>query len=221
MYKGKTYVHKQFRTTLTCLHHTSLDVGHPGQAKTIELILRNYWWPTLFTDVKHFVQTCPDCQRTKIYLAKPSGLLQPNPIVEAPWKEISADFITGLPDSCGYNAIMVIVDCFTNMVHAIPTNDTVNLEGMARLYQDNIWKLHGLPDCIISDRGPQFASKFTRDLNKALGIVTALLTAYHPQTDGQMEHMNQNIEQYLCLFVNYRQDDWADWLSIAEFTINN
>lgn len=149
MYNRKTYVHKQFRATLTCLHHTSSDVGHPGQVKTIELISRNYWWPTLFTDVKHFVWTCPDCQKTKIYPAKLSGLLQPNPIVEAPWKEISADFITRLPDSHGYIAIMVVVDQFTKMVNTIPTNDTVNSDGMARLYCDNVWKLHGLPDCII------------------------------------------------------------------------
>lgn len=221
MYNGKTYVHKQFRAALTWLHHESSDAGHPGQAKTIKLISRNYWWPTLFADIKHFVRTCPDCQKTKIYPAKPSGLLQPNPIAEAPWKEISADFITGLPDSHGYNVIMVVVDRFTKMVHAVPTNDTVNSEGMARLYRDNVWKLHGLPDHIISDRGPQFALRFTKDLNKALGIVTALSTAYHPQTDGQTECMNQDIEQYLRLFVNYRQDDWADWLSIAEFTINN
>ena len=117
------------------------------------------------------------------------------------------DLITGLPDSHGYDAIMVVVDRFTKMIHVIPTNGTVSSEGVARLFWDNVWKLHGLPQRVISDRGPQFASKFMKALNQLLGITTALSTAYHPQTDGQTERVNQDIEQYLCLFVNYQQDN--------------
>lgn len=83
------------------------------------------------------------------------------------------------------------------MFHALPTMSTITSEGLARLYRDNVWKLHGLPKKIISDRGPQFASKFMMDLNRILGITTALSTAYHPQTDGQTERVNQDVEQYL------------------------
>ena len=171
--------------------------------------------------MRQYVRTCPACQRTKTFPARPIGLLVPNPIPQQPWEEISVDLITGLPDSQGYDAIMVVVDCFTKMIHALPTNGTVSSEGVARLFRDNVWKLHGLPKRVISDRGPQFASRFMRALNQALGITTALSTAYHPQTDGQTERVNQEIEQYLRLFVNYRQDDWTDWLSIAEFSHNN
>lgn len=107
------------------------------------------------------------------------------------------------------------------MIHTLPTMSTITSKGLARLYQDNVWKLHGLPKKVISDRGPQFASKFMMDLNRILGITTALSTAYHPQTDGQMEQVNQDVKQYLQLFINYQQDNWADWLSLAEFTCNN
>lgn len=108
---------------------------------------------------------------------QPSGLLIPNPIPSGPWQEISVDLIVGLPDSQGYDSILVVVDQFTKMFHALPTMSTITSEGLARLYWDNVWKLHGLPKKIISDRGPQFASKFMMDLNRILGITTALSTA--------------------------------------------
>jgi transposase InsO family protein len=117
------------------------------------------------------------------------------------------DLITGLPESQGYNAIMVVVDRLSKMIHVIPTTDQITSEGIARLYKDNVWKLHGLPLHIISDRGPQFVSKFTRELNSILGIKVAASTVYHPQADGQTERVNQEVEQYLELFVNHRQDD--------------
>ena len=113
------------------------------------------------------------------------------------------------------------VDRFSKMIHILPTTDTLSVEGLARLYRDNIWKLHGLPIKIISDRGPQFVSKFMKELNNILGIQTSSSTAYHPQTDGQTERENQEVEQYLRLFVNHRQDDWAEWLALAEFCHNN
>ena len=116
---------------------------------------------------------------------------------------------------------MVIVDRLSKMLHAIPTTDKITSEGIARLYRDFVWKLHGLFQQIISDRSLQFVSKFMRELNEILGIKTAASTAYHPQMDDQTEKANQEIEQYLRLFVNYRQDDWAEWLSLAKFCHNN
>ena len=107
------------------------------------------------------------------------------------------------------------------MVHLMATHDTVTSLGVAKLYRDNVWKHHGLPDQIISDRGPQFVSNFIRELNKLLGIHTSPSTAYHPQSDGQTERANQEVEQYLRVFVNHRQDDWAEWLPLAEFCHNN
>ena len=94
-------------------------------------------------------------------------------------------------------------------------------EGLVRLFRDNIWKLHGLPESVVSDRGPQFAAELTKELNRMLGIETRLSTAFHPQMDGQTEWMNQELEQYLRFFVDYRQKDWPEWLASVEFAVNN
>jgi len=121
----------------------------------------------------------------------------PNLIPEKVWLHISADFITKLPLVQGYDAILVVVNRFTKMGHFIPTTERTSTEGLARLFRDNVWKLHGLPDSIISDRGPQFAAGVMKELNCMLGIETKLSTAFHPQTDSQTKRMNQELEQYL------------------------
>ena len=94
-------------------------------------------------------------------------------------------------------------------------------EGLARLFRDNIWKLHGLPESVVSDRGPQFVAELTKELNKMLGIEMRLSMAFHPQTDGQTERMNQELEQYLRFFVDHQQKDWLEHLAEAEFAVNN
>jgi len=127
----------------------------------------------------------------------------PNLIPGKAWTHISADFIMKLPLAQGYDAILVVVDRLTKMAHFVPTTERTSTEGLARLFRDNIWKLHGLPDSIISDRGPQFAAGIMRELNHMLGIKTKLSTAFHPQTDGQTERMNQELEQYLRMFIDH------------------
>jgi hypothetical protein len=126
-----------------------------------------------------------------------------------------------LPESNGYDATMVVVDSVGKRSHFIPTNTTVSALGAARLFLRHVWKLHGLPRCVISDRGVQFVADFTRELYRLLGVKLATSTAYHPQTDGQTERVNQELEQYIRLFVNERQNDWEDLLPLAEFQYNN
>ena len=121
---------------------------------------------------------------------------------------ISADFITKLPLVQEYDSILVVVDWLTKMVHFIPTTEKTSAEGLARLFRDNVWKLHGLPESIISDRRLQFAAGLMRKLNGMLGIKSKLLTAFHSQTDGQTERVNQELEQYLRMFINHRQEQW-------------
>jgi len=145
----------------------------------------------------------------------------PNSIPEKPWMHILADFITKLPLAQGYDSILVVVDQLTKMIHFIPTTKKTSAEGLAKLFRDNIWKLHGLPESIISDRGPQFMAGLMRELNRMLGIESKLSTAFHPQTDGQTERVNQELEQYLRMFIDYRQEQWPDWLGTAEFAYNN
>jgi len=144
-----------------------------------------------------------------------------NSIPDKAWMHISADFITKLPLAQGYDSILVVVDHFTKMAYFVPTMEKITAEGLARLFRDNVWRLHGLPESIISDRGLQFAAGLMRELNELLGIKTKLLTAFYPQTDGQKERMNQELEKYLCMFIDHHQEQWPEWLGTAEFAYNN
>jgi len=171
--------------------------------------------------VKQYVEGCDSYQRNKNHTEQLAGKLMPNLIPEKPWMHISADFITKLPIAQGYDSILVVVDQLMKIVYFIPTTEKTSAEGLARLFRDNVWKLYGLPESIISDRGPQFAAGIIWELNRMLGIESKLLTAFHPQTDRQTERVNQELEQYLRMFIDYRQEQWPDWLGIAEFTYNN
>jgi len=184
-------------------------------------VTRNFWWPGVTREVKHYMERCNTCQCNKNQMQLPAGKLMPNSIPEKAWTHISVDFITKLPLAQGYDAILVVVDRLTKMAHFIPTTERTSTEGLARLFRDNIWKLHRLPDSIISDRGPQFVAEIMKELNQMLGIDTKLLTIFHPQTDRQMERMNQELEQYLQMFINHRQEQWPEWLGMAEFAYNN
>jgi len=145
----------------------------------------------------------------------------PNTIPEKPWSHISADFITKLPLAQGYDAILVVCDRFSKIAHFIATTEKTSAERLTKLFRDQVWKLHGLPESIVSDRGVQFVTGIMKELNNLLGIQTKLLMAYHSQTDGQTERVNQELEQYLRVFINHRQEQWPDWLGMAEFAYNN
>jgi len=110
----------------------------------------------------------------------------------------------------GKDAILVVCDRLSKMMYFVATTEGTTAEGLARLFRDNVWRLHGLPESVVLYRGLQFAAELTKELNKMLGIQTKLLTAFHPQTDGQTECMNQELEQYLQFFVDHRQKDWPE-----------
>jgi len=151
------------------------------------MVTQNFWWPGVMREVKRYIEGCDACQRNKNRTEQPAGKLMPNSILDKAWTHILADFITKLPLAQGYDSILVVVDRFTKMAHFVPTTEKTMAEGLARLFRDNVWRLHGLPESIISDRGPQFAAGLMRELNEMLGIKTKLLTAFHPQTDRQTE----------------------------------
>jgi len=180
MYKeGKVYVPKddKLRTEIIRLYHNMPVGGYGGQWKMVELVTQNFWWPGITKEVKRYVEGCDACQRNKNHTEQPAGKLMPNSIPEKPWTHISADFITKLPLVQGYNSILVVVDRLTKMVHFIPTTEKTLAEGLARLFRDNVWKLHGLPESIILDRGPQFAAGLMRELNGMLEIKSKLSMA--------------------------------------------
>jgi hypothetical protein len=223
MFRGRIYVPKDrdLRRRIVEQHHDSLIAGHAGRFKTLELVSRNYWWPQMSRYIGTYCRTCDLCNRTKTQHRKPIGELHPAETPEERWDVISVDFIVELPESNGYDTIMNVVDSVGKRAHFVATNTTITAEGSARLYVREVWKHHGTPRTVLSDRGPQFVADFTRELYRLLGIKLALSTAYHPQTDGQTERLNQELEQYLRLFVNERQDNWDDLLPFAEFEYNN
>ena len=221
--EGKVYVPKdgELRAEIIQLHHDTPIGGHGGQWKTVELVTRNFWWPGVTREVKRYVEGCDACQRNKNQTTAPVGKLMPNEAPEKPWTHITADFITKLPLAQGYDAILVVCDRLTKMVHFVLTTEKTSAEGLARLFRDHVWKLHGLPESIISDRGAQFAANLMKELNQMLGIETKLSTAFHPQMDGQTERTNQELEQYLRMFIDHRQEQWPEWLGTVEFAYNN
>jgi len=130
----------------------------------------------------------------------------PNTIPEKPWSHISADFIIKLPLAQEYDVILVVYDHFSKIVYFIATTEKTSAEELAKLFQDHVWKLHRLPESIILDRGVQFVVGMMRELNNLLGIQMKLSMAYYPQTDGQTERINQELEQYLRVFIDHRQE---------------
>jgi len=144
----------------------------------------------------------------------------PLPIPSALWDTISMDFIVELPQSAGHDSIMVVVDSITKCAHFISMVTTISATGAAHLFLNHVWKHHSFPWKVVSDRGPQFIAEFTQELYRLLRIKLAATTAYHPQGDGQTEQVNQELEQYLHLFTNQRQDDWVGLLPFTESIMN-
>jgi len=132
----------------------------------VELVTRNFWWPEVMKEMKQYMKGCDTCQQNKNRMEQLVGKLIPSSIPEKPWTYISADFITKLPLAQEYNSILVVVDRLTKMVHFILTTEKISVEGLARLFRDNMWKLHGLLESIILDRGPQFVAGLIRELNE-------------------------------------------------------
>src|SRR5258706_1068047 len=223
MYRGCMYVPKdpQLCHDIIHAHHDSMMTGQPGWWKTLELVSCNYWWLGISCYVASYVAGCNVCNRCKSFLMQKVGKLMPNWIPTCCWEVISVDTIGELPESKGYNAILVAVDRLSKHIHAVPTVTAVDSTGVACLFLEHVWRHHGLPEAVISDRGSALVSNFSRELAALLNIRLAPSTAYHPQMDRQIEQVNQEIEAYLWVFVSHCQDDWADWLPLAKFAYNN
>jgi hypothetical protein len=203
-------------------NHDAKSAGHPGRARTLELVSRTFYWPQQRKYVNRYVDHCDTCRRIKPIRHAPFGLLKPLAPPHRPWDSISMDFITGLPATKGHlTALWVIVDRLTKMAHFVACSDTMKPEELADSFVQNVVRPHGLPSSIVSDRGTLFTSGFWENVTKALGISRNLSTAFHPQTDGQTERVNATLEQYLRAYCNYQQDDWGGLLPVAEFCYNN
>jgi len=222
-FRGKIYIlqNSDLQRRIVSLCHDTKVAGHPGRWKTLELVSRNYWWPQMSRYVGQYVRTCDLYLRTKPIRQALVGELHPLQIPGSQWDMLSVDFVVELPLSSRHDTVMTVVDLVSKRAHFIPMHTMVTAEGAAQLFLHQVWKLHGLPKYVVSDRRSQFIARFTRELYCLLGIKLASSTAWHPQTDGQMERVNQELDQYLQLFVNERQDNWYDLLPMAEFQHNN
>src|ERR1700733_7468290 len=171
--------------------------------------------------VHDYCDTCDVCMRAKGRKHKPYGLLLPLQTPKRPWSSIGMDFVVELPESSGMTGVLVIVDRFTKMAHFVPVPGLPTAEATAELFINHVVRLHGVPEEVISDRGPQFVSHFWKRFVELLGGKICLSSAYHPQSDGQTERTNQTLEQYLRCFVSYQKDNWCSLLPLAEFAFNN
>jgi hypothetical protein len=206
---------------LTEAHDTPYSI-HPGGTKMYQDQKEHFWWHGMKREIAFYIARCDVYQRVKAEHQRPTGLLQPLKIPLWKWEEVGMDFITGLPTSKrGHDSIWVIVDRLTKVAHFIPVKTTDHGNHLAELYIPRIVSLHGVPKTIVSDRGPQFTSQFWAKLQEALGTKLSFSTAYHPQTGGQTERVNQILENMLRACVLYYGTKWEDCLPFAEFSYNN
>ena len=203
--------------------HDTPFSAHVGASRTYHALSRRYYWRGMKNDVRTYVQQCPSCQRNKVVRQPPAGPLHPLPVPDTAWDIITMDFVTGLPPTTvdKYNTILTVVDKYSRQVHLIPCHDTVDSAGLARLFIREIFRLHGIPYTIITDRGPQFRSDFTTELMLALGTTIRLSSAHHPQTDGQTERYNAVVEEALRHYVQDACKNWDVYLPLLEFALNN
>ena len=202
--------------------HDSVIYGHLGIGKTTKAISASFYWPKLANDVISYVRSCPTCQRSKPRHQRPMGLLQPIAIPTNRWDCVSMDLITQLPKTThGHDAVFTIVEKLTKRTYFIPTTTTVTAVQLAQLFFDTIFRNHGLPRTIISDRDPRFTSKFWDSLFALLDTKLAMSTSYHPESDGQSERANRTLEDMLRAYCHDRQDTWDTRLTAAEFAYNN
>lgn len=213
---------RTLKDSVLASEHDSGVAGHTGMDRTEDLVRRNFWWPDMETTIREYVRTCHECQQNKNPRHGVYGLLQPLESHWKPWRSVSMDFITDLPLSNGCDSIWVMVDPFTKMAHFIPLKvEGKKTDDLIRIFAREYWRLHGVPSDIISDRDSRFTAHLWKDFLKLVGIKSRMSTAFHPQSDGQTEIINQLLEMYLRAFVNYEMANWADILPMAEFAYNN
>jgi hypothetical protein len=171
-------------------------------------------------DIHNFLDECDVCQCNKGEMFKSLGTLQPLPIPPAIWKDISMDFFTDLPKSENKSVIMVVVDRLSKYAHFYTLQHPFIASTVAQIFMDQGFKLHGMPHSIVSDCDPTFTSNFWQELFKIQGTELHLSTTYHPKTDGQTEVVNKCLETYLRCFALEKQNQWAQWLPLAEWWYN-
>lgn len=201
-------------------HHSSLEAGHSGRDATSMGVKRLFYWKGILKDVKFFMKECLVCQAAKYEPLASPGLLQPLEIPNEVWKDISLDFITCLPKSMHTDTILVVVDRLSKYAHFIPFAHPFTAVQVAQGFLDNVFKVHGWPRSIVSDRDAVLMSLFWKALFSVQGTQFCFSSAYHPQSDGQTEVVNRCLEMYLKCMCGYEPQEWCKWFPLAEWWYN-
>ena len=200
-------------------------LAHLGANKTLNYLRDHVWWKSMASDTKAYCETCVICKKSKPSNQKPYGLLNPLAVPSEPWESIGVDFVGPLPISRNrdgeYDSITVVICLLTAMVEIIPSHTTYKAQDIAELMFESVYKHHGLPKTIVSDRDALFTSTFWKHLNTLVGIKLKMSSAYHPQTDGATERANRTITQMLRQCINPNQKDWVSKLPTIQFAINS
>ena len=205
-------------------YHDSITVGHLGVWKTLQSLRKDYWWPNMRLYIQRYIGGCATCQQNKMITNRNTPPLQPIVPEEnaTPFATVAMDFVVKLPKFKGNNSILTVIDQgYTKAVILLPCKETMGSEEIVELLKDRAFPYIGIPMRVISDHDPRFTSSLFKELYKALGVWQNISTAYHPQTDGQSEWTNQLMEDLLCIFYNYQQDNWAEWLPVVQYILNS
>ncbi|KAK3513487.1 hypothetical protein QTP70_015506, partial [Hemibagrus guttatus] len=217
----RLFVPSQFRPQVMQWVHEAPSSGHPGTRRSAQLVSRRFWWPSLGSDVEDFVRQCATCAQARTSRQRPEGLLEPFPVPRHPWSHLSVDFLMDLPDSGGSTAIMVVVDRFSKGCKLVPLKGLPTAMQTADAMFAHVFRNFGLPEDIVSDRGPQFTSRVWRVLCARLDIGVSLSSSHHPQSNGQAERLNQEIGRFLRSYCSREQQRWSEFLPWAKYAQNS
>ena len=219
--KQRLVVPQEMRQKILQENYDVPTIGHVGIQHIVDLVKWTYWWCGLWSDAAHYVRSCLVCQRMKSDNRKKAGALLPIPLPERAWQQITTDLVTDLPESEGNTAVAVFVDRLTKMVHFFPCTKEITAAEYAHLFVNQVFRLHGMPEVIISDRDPRFMSKFWEEMFSLLGTDLQFSTAFHPETDGQSEVTIHVLENFLRPYIEHRPSTWTAQLPLSKFAINN
>ena len=221
-FKNCLYIPTSAHHDLVSSVHTSLASGHSGFFCTYSSLSHDYWWPGMSSFVHRLVAGCALCQQMKVNTHPTTPALSPLPSsCTRPFQQLSVDLVTSLPPSHGFDSLLVVVNhSLLKGVILIPCNKDIDAKGVAELFFKHVFLRFGLHDHLISDHGPQFTSAFAMELARILGYDLKLSTTYHPQTNGETEQVNQEVETYLRMFCQGQPDKWSEFIPMAEFAHN-
>ena len=213
---------KELKQKLLFEAYNTVFTMNPRVNKMYQDLKQLYWWKGMKRDVTEYMSKCLTCQHVKVEHQVPTGLLNPLPIPQWKWDNITMDFVSGFPlTQQKHDLVWVIVDRLTKSAHFIPVQIDYSMDRLAALYVDEIVRLHGVPLSIVSDRDPRFTSRFWKELQSALGTKLKFSTTFHPQIDGQSERLIQVLEDMLRGYVIEFSGSWDRYIPLMEFAYNN